>query len=56
MGAPKPWPTRWPEPESPFFPDEPDQGDDEPIADPDYDIEIDPRETPFHFPEEKATP
>lgn len=49
MGAPKPWPTRWPEPHWPIFPD----SDDEPPADPDYDIEVDPTEAPYSLPEER---
>jgi MoaA/NifB/PqqE/SkfB family radical SAM enzyme len=50
MGAPKPWPTRWAEPlRVPFDPDEVE----EPLEDPDYEIEEDPQETPYWLPEEQ---
>ena len=53
MGGPKPWPTRWPEPSKiPFDPDELQ----EPLADPDYDIEVDPQETPARLPENQLEP
>jgi MoaA/NifB/PqqE/SkfB family radical SAM enzyme len=54
MGAPKPWPTRWPEPaQAP--PHETDY-DYEPMEDPDYDIDVDPQEAPWQLPEEQLTP
>lgn len=53
MGAPKPWPTRWPEPTMP--PRRPDIFT-PPLDDPDYDIEEFPAENPFDLPEEYAVP
>lgn len=54
MGAPKPWPTRWPEPEKiPPYEDEDDY--DDPLEDPGYGVETDPLETPFHLPEERLS-
>lgn len=52
MGAPRPWPTRWPEPsELPSF-----EPDDEPAEKPDYDIEESPEEPPYWLPEERLVP
>ncbi len=56
MGAPSPWPTRWPEPSE--FPNI--DPDDEPLEDPDYDIEEFPEENPieppYRLPEERLLP
>lgn len=56
MGAPSPWPTRWPEPSE--FPDF--DSDDEPLEDPDYDVEEfpseNPTEPPYRLPEERLVP
>ncbi len=55
MGAPSPWPTRWPEPS-----ELPDFDDDEPIEAPDYDVEEFPEENPieppYRLPEERLVP
>ena len=53
MGAPRPWPTHWPEPgqDNPFF--EPDDGPGEGAPKPDYVIEEDPLEDPHTLPEER---
>lgn len=52
MGAPKPWPTRWPEPA--YYPSEEDGG--EVVEPPDYEIEETPQEDPYPLPEESLTP
>lgn len=55
MGAPKPWPTRWPEPELiPLYGD--DDYYEEPFGDPDYDITVTPSEAPSRLPEEMLYP
>jgi MoaA/NifB/PqqE/SkfB family radical SAM enzyme len=54
MGAPKPWPTRWPEPA--LWPYETNREDADLFGEPDYDITDDPLEDPFHLPEERLTP
>lgn len=52
MGAPRPWPTRWPEPsEIPSF-----EPDGEPSENPDYDVEESPDEPPYWLPEERLVP
>jgi MoaA/NifB/PqqE/SkfB family radical SAM enzyme len=53
MGGPKPWPTRWPEPAR--IPLDPDKFE-EPLADPDYEIEESPREEPARLPENQLEP
>lgn len=50
MGAPRPWPTRWPEPTIDRPLDDPDY---ELPDDPDYTIEEDPLEDPYNLPEER---
>ena len=52
MGAPKPWPTRWPEPM--IIPLDPDKQT-PPLRHPDYDVEDDPREKPKRLPEKTST-
>lgn len=47
MGAPKPWPTRWPEPD--YYPFD----DDDYFEEPDYEIEDDPQEESYPLPEER---
>ena len=54
MGGPKPWPTRWPEPSR--MPYNPDTMVEEPLRDPDYEIEKDPQEPPHRLPENYLTP
>jgi MoaA/NifB/PqqE/SkfB family radical SAM enzyme len=55
MGAPKPWPTRWPEPYRLPLPEDDDEVR-RPVRETDREIQVDPHEVPLRLPEDLLRP